>query len=377
MSACGWVKGTGIVNTLLFSIPFPSVHPAFRAIGAGFLIFDIILFLAFSLISIIRYSLYPAFFFAMLNNETHSLFLGTIPMGFVTIVSGIAKTGGEYGLEWTLGLAMVLWWIALVMSVFTAFGVPLFTKHKHTTEALTAAWLLPVVPPITIGAVGSNLCTLLIARERYNYALTILVTSYVMTGIGTLIACGLMIIYFQRLAVHHLPPREVIVSTFLPLGPCGQGGFALIELGRNALHLFPLLAASQPEREGFKELALIGPAMYGSGVVTGLLFWGLGVWWMFLAVVSVGSHYIGKTVAFNMGWWAFTFPLGSLTLLTYSLGTTFDSLFFKVVGVMMTFCVTLLWTVVFIPTALGFFQGTLFPAPAGDGDPDAKVTGDA
>ena len=27
--------------------------------------------------------------------------------------------------------------------------------------------------------------------------------------------------------------------------------------------------------------------------------------------------------------WAFTFPLGSLTLLTYSLGTTFDSLFFK------------------------------------------------
>lgn len=53
----------------------------------------------------------------------------------------------------------------------------------------------------------------------------------------------------------------------------------------------------------------------------------LGMWWAFLAVVSVGSHYIGlffvplslslslsltvphfagKTVAFNMGWWAFT-----------------------------------------------------------------------
>lgn len=60
-----------------------------------------------------RYSLYPAFFFAMLNNETHSLFLGTIPMGFVTIVSGIAKTGSEYGLVWALELAMVLWWIAL------------------------------------------------------------------------------------------------------------------------------------------------------------------------------------------------------------------------------------------------------------------------
>lgn len=69
---------------------------------------------------------------------------------------------------------------------------------------------------------------------------------------------------------------------------------------------------------------------------------------MFVAVVSVSSHYIGKTVAFNMGWWvsssrgvcpdepkltsiaqAFTFPLGSLTLLTFSLGNLFASMFFK------------------------------------------------
>ncbi|KAK4703492.1 hypothetical protein P7C70_g2726, partial [Phenoliferia sp. Uapishka_3] len=171
--------------------------------------------------------------------------------------------------------------------------VVMFTKHKHTAEALTAAWLLPVVPPITIAAVGSGLCTLLIARERYEYALTIMITSYVMNGVGLLIACGIMVIYFQRLAVHHLPAREIIVSTFLPLGPCGQGGFALIELGRNAMSLFPLLAASQPHRATFAELALVGHAMYGAGVVTGLLLWGLGVWWMFLAVVSVGSHYIG------------------------------------------------------------------------------------
>ncbi|KAM0756009.1 hypothetical protein T439DRAFT_320700 [Meredithblackwellia eburnea MCA 4105] len=367
--------GTGIVNTLLFDIPFERVHPAFRGIGAAFLIFDILLFLSFALITILRYALYPAFFFAMLNNETHSLFLGTIPMGFVTITSGIAKTGTEYGITWALDLALVMWWIALVMSILTAFVVPfvMFTRHKNTPEALTAAWLLPVVPPITIGAVGSSLCGLLTERGRYNYSLTILLASYVMTGVGVLIACGIMTNYFQRLVLHHLPPREVIVSTFLPLGPCGQGGFALIELGRNATKLFPLLAASQPDRIGYQELASIGTAMYGSGVVTGLLMWGLGIWWMFLAVVSVASHYVGKTVAFNMGWWAFTFPLGSLNLLTYSLGQTFDSLFFKVVGVMMTFSVTALWTIVFVPTALGFLRGTLFPAPCLASLPPAYV----
>ena len=36
-----------------------------------------------------------------------------IPMGFVTIVGGIARTGGEYGITWSLDLALVLWWIAL------------------------------------------------------------------------------------------------------------------------------------------------------------------------------------------------------------------------------------------------------------------------
>lgn len=83
----------------------------------------------------------------------------------------------------------------------------MFTKHQHTSEGLTALWLLPVVPPITIAAVGSSLCKLLIDRERYEYALTIMITSYVMNGVGLLLACGIMIIYFNRLALHHLPPK--------------------------------------------------------------------------------------------------------------------------------------------------------------------------
>lgn len=40
------------------------------------------------------------------------------------------------------------------------------------------------------------------------------------------------------------------------------------------MKLFPLLAASQPDRIAFAELAMIGPAMYGAGVVAGLMFWG-------------------------------------------------------------------------------------------------------
>lgn len=106
-------------------------HPAFRGIGSAFLVLDMALFISFSTITIARYCLYPVFFRTMLKNETHSLFTGTIPMGcawlplafyerpdltrlrrFVTIVSGIARTGTEYGIDGALDVAIVLWWIA-------------------------------------------------------------------------------------------------------------------------------------------------------------------------------------------------------------------------------------------------------------------------
>lgn len=56
-------------------------------------------------------------------------------------------------------------------------------------------------------------------------------------------------------------------------------------------------------------------------------------------------------------------PVGSLNLLTYALAQTFDSMFFKVVGTIMTFSVVSLWAAVSVPTVIGFYTGSLFPAP--------------
>ncbi|GAA5869993.1 hypothetical protein JCM3774_004332 [Rhodotorula dairenensis] len=361
--------GTGIVNTLLFDLPWASAHPTFRAIGCAFLIVDMILFGAFTFLTVLRYYLSPRIFIAMLRHETHSLFLGTIPMGLITIVSGIAATGEEYGLK-TLDTALVLYWITVGLSCLTAFGVPfiMFTQHKHAAEKMTAAWLLPIVPLITAASVGSTMCKLLLEQDRVKYCLTILIGSYLCAGIGMLLAMAIIVLYFQRLVLHHLPPREVIVSSWLPVGPIGQGGYALIELGIVANDLFPRYTAMHSDQP---YLNLIAPSMLGSAVLLGLLLWGLGIWFAFLAVVSIAAQFREtnttpegkKTAVFNMGWWAFTFPLGSLTLLTFSLAKVFNSMFFKVCSAIMTGVVTALWVIVFIPTCIGFCRGTLFAAP--------------
>ncbi|KZP24130.1 hypothetical protein FIBSPDRAFT_1012499 [Athelia psychrophila] len=359
--------GTGIQNSLLFNLPWARTHPAFRAIGAGFLIIDIILFISFAMITIARYIMYPEIFMVMLLHDTHSLFLGTIPMGFVTIVTGIALLGQDYGIGGGITPVLVasgLWWLALAMACFTACIVPyaMFTKHHHSADQMTAAWLLPIgATTTTVSSAVLSFFPNLLAIPAY--ALTILLTSYIMDGIGLLLASMIMALYFQRLAVHHLPAREVIISTFLPLGPCGQGGYALIELGRNAMTLFPILAAAHPENEAYASLASIGSAMYGSALATGLLLFGLGLWWLFLAVVTVSTHYVTYDIAFNMGAWGVTFPLGSLALLTFSLGNSFDSLFFKVVAAGMTLVVFTMWWLVAVPTVRGFYHGTLFESP--------------
>lgn len=67
-----------------------------------------------------------------------------------------------------------------------------------------------------------------------------------------------------------------------------------------------------------------------SGIVWGLLLWGLGIFWLFIAVVSMSTVFAANGFgSFSLGLWASTFPLGSLALLTLALGDTFDALFFK------------------------------------------------
>ena len=97
---------------------------------------------------------------------------------------------------------------------------------------MTAAWLLPIVAPIVAAASGAVVAS---ALSNPQHALWTIIVSYVLWGTGMPLAFVVMVIYFHRLAVHKLPPQEVIVSVFLPLGPMGQGGYGIMQLGAQAM----------------------------------------------------------------------------------------------------------------------------------------------
>ena len=184
---------------------------------------------------------------------------------------------------------------------------------------MTAAWLLPTVSTIVAAASGGIVAEIL---PNSQHALWALIVSYVLWGTGVPLAMAVLVIYFQRLTVYKLPPREVIVSVFLPLGSLGQGGFAIMQLGKVAMKVFPktgtLSAASTNA----------GDILYFVGWLTALIMWGFGLVWFFFAIASI-TH---SRFPFNIGWWGFTFPISVFTVSTTTFGKEMPSKFFDVLG---------------------------------------------
>jgi tellurite resistance protein TehA-like permease len=50
---------------------------------------NVVLFILFTFISIVRYTVYPEIWFAMIRHPAQSLFIGTFPMGLATIINMI------------------------------------------------------------------------------------------------------------------------------------------------------------------------------------------------------------------------------------------------------------------------------------------------
>ena len=225
--------------------------------------------------------------------------------------------------DWLVYLAWTFWWIDVLLSMATCISMPFIVMHRHKPglQNTTAALLLPIVPTIVAAATGGIVAE---ALPNHGHAFTTLVASYTLWGIGETLSGCVLALYFHRLTVHSLPPREVIVSVFLPVGPLGQGGFGIQQLGKVALKLLPETSVF---RAAGLDPARGAEVLYVLGVFLGLVMWGFALVWVSFALISLATT---QNFPFNMGWWGFTFPLGVWATCTSMLATNLDSAFFKV-----------------------------------------------
>ncbi|KAE8165649.1 voltage-dependent anion channel [Aspergillus tamarii] len=341
--------GTGIASILLNTLPYNGKWLYW--ISVVLFAFNVLLFLIFLFITALRYLMYPDIFPVMVTHPAQSMFLGTFPMGLATIINMFCFVCVPAWGVWASYFAWGLWITDAVCSVLTCFVLPFIMMTRKSDIALSsmgAAWLLPVVSCVVCAASGAIVADVL---PDSNYALGTIVVSYVLWGVGVPLALMIIVIFLMRLLLHKLPPKEILVSMFLPLGPLGQGSYGIQKLGQVSQNIFPKADVLRPGTGEVFEML---------GFFIGLLLWAFGLLWLFFAVASI---FRTRKFPFNLGWWAFTFPLGVYATSTCQLGREMPSRFFRVLGTIFSVCVVLLWMVVTCLTAKGVYNKSLFKAP--------------
>ncbi|KPX47302.1 C4-dicarboxylate transporter/malic acid transport protein [Pseudomonas syringae pv. helianthi] len=340
--------GTGVLSLALAQLPGDMA--AVREAGEGLWFLNIGLFMLFSVMYACRWLLFFDEARQVFGHSTVSMFFGTIPMGLATIISGLLVYGPARWGTAIVPLAEALWWLDVAMAMVCGVLIPfmMFTRQDHSIEKMTAVWLLPVVAAEVAAACGGLLTPHLAAADSQ---FAVLVTSYVLWAYSVPVALSILVILLLRLALHKLPHESMAASSWLALGPIGTGALGMLVMGSEA----PAIFAAHG-------LASVGTVAAGIGVVVGTLFWGLGLWWMALAVL-ITARYFKQGIEFNLGWWAFTFPLGVYALATLKLGAALHLGFFDAFGAGLVALLTLMWLMVSTRTLAGAYRGHLFVSP--------------
>jgi tellurite resistance protein TehA-like permease len=107
--------GTGIVSVLLHTLPYQ--FDGLQYISTIIFVLNIVLFAVIFAVSMLRYILYPRLFPLMLNHPIQSLFLGTFPIAFATlIISTVFIAVPAFGYSFVI-IAWVMWWIDVIISL--------------------------------------------------------------------------------------------------------------------------------------------------------------------------------------------------------------------------------------------------------------------
>lgn len=339
--------GTGILALALAQFPAPI--PGLQTIAEGLWVCNIVLFALFSVLYAARWLLFFDEARRIFGHSTVSMFFGTIPMGLATIINGLLLFSVPRWGRNAVMLAEFLWWIDVGMALICGVFIPylMFTRQHHSIDQMTAVWLLPVVAA-EVAAVSGGLLVPHLADGR-GYA--VLITSYVLWAYSVPVALSILAILLLRMALHKLPHESMAASSWLSLGPIGTGALGMLVLGANAPIVFT--------RHG---MADVGQVANGMGILTGVMFWGLGLWWMALALL-ITVRYFKRHVPFNLGWWGYVFPLGVFAVTTLRLSVVLHSQFFQIFGACLVVILAAMWLIVALRTVAGAYRGNLFVSP--------------
>ncbi|MGV8853792.1 MAG: TDT family transporter [Devosia sp.] len=334
--------GTGVLALILGH--FGSV-PALYQCGQLLWVFNALLFALFSALYVAHWLLHLETARSIAGHPVLSMALGTIPMGLATIGNGFVLFGPDLLGPAAIGIAHGIWWLDGALSLTCGLGVPflMMTRQTHSPAEMTGVWLLPLVAAEVAAVSGLLLAAHLPVADQAG----VLLTSLVLWACSVPLALGLVVVLMVRMIVHGLPPARVAASCWLALGPIATGALGMV-----------LFSQAAPGALADGALAPLAPALAGASLLLGTLLWGYGLWWVGLASL-ISAHYFAAPVPFNLGWWAYVFPLGVFTLATMALGDSWGNDTLGKLGLALVVMLVCSWLTVAVRTIAGTWRSAL------------------
>ncbi len=268
---------------------------------------------------------------AMFEDRASALTLGAPPMAALTLAVD-AWTIAPLVVAPTLcvAVAQMLFVVGALSGTLVAVVVPIRHFRAMSLETITGAWLLPVVPPVVVSVPAALLATTWPSAWR----------APILAGAATLLVFGVGFaavtigVLATRLIRRGLLPTAAIPTLWIVVGPLGQSVAGAVALGSAS-------ALVEPE---------IGRFAMTSAVIYGFPVWALGVVWLFVVLVITGRT-VMSGLPFSMGWWSFTFPVGTLTGASFALDHVTGFAPFGVAGETLTGLLAVTWSIVAVRTA--------------------------
>lgn len=250
----------------------------------------------------------------ILSDPKLSVFLGAYSLGWSTIVNMthyVSKSNFVIG-------TFVFWWINVAMALFCGWLVVflLFAKSEIKPSELNPTLILPVLPLTVCAASGALIADSLPPHLE----LLTIVISYLLWSNSLCVGFLFIGIFFWNFLTSTVPAKPAAFTIFVPMGLLGQGAWGILNQGLNTKkYIINQTSLSNDMGNVFHYLSL-PPALF-------LL--GFAFFWSFL---SVSTCIMRGKQPFNKGWWAMTFPIGTVSLASKAVYVSFGWETFRVIS---------------------------------------------
>ncbi|WP_048811122.1 TDT family transporter [Thermococcus gammatolerans] len=311
------VMGTGAVA--IASYKYSSYWSPLKEVGIALTYLNVVLYVALLIPWILRWILYRKDALEDLRHPSKGHFYGTSGAATIVLAAQFLAVLHNQTVAW------YLWLWGLVLTFIFAFWMSyeVFIAGEVDLRHLSPAWYIPPVALVILPFGAAFMRTTKGYTQEF-----VTIVNYLGWGAGFFLYLVLYAVVTLRFIRHELMPPQMAPLIWMNLGPIGASITALFALVNNS------------------SIATSKDPLF----IFAFFLWGLGFWWLVMAV-ALTLHYIrNMSLPYSLAWWAFIFPLGAFTNATMDLGSVFELELMRLFGYCLLWLLLALWSVTFTKT---------------------------